>query len=237
MSRTEPTEGKARNTSRPPSAPDWDKVLEPHLPPELRARLAETRVGLAGAGGLGSNCAALLVRSGIRRLYVADPDVVTLSNLNRQFFLPRHVGQLKVAALGAMLRAINPDVELDLRPIRLDPAAALSFFRPCPLVVEAVDAAETKRSLVESLLEAGHVVVSASGMAGWGGDMRRRILGRLTVVGDFTSAVGPDGPAMGPRVQMAAAMQADEVLRRILDAEPDRLTPSLPTFARPRDGL
>lgn len=197
--------------------PDWDEVLASHLSPEMRARLAASRVGLAGAGGLGSNCAALLVRSGIRRLNIADPDVVALSNLNRQFFLPAQIGQPKVTALGYMLRAINPDVELELRPIRLAPETARDFFRHCPLVVEAVDEAETKRQLVESLLRDGHIVVSASGMAGWGGDMHRRILGRLTVVGDFTSAVGPGGPAMAPRVHMAAAMQADEVLRRILD--------------------
>ena len=195
----------------------WDAVLAPHLPPELRARLAAARIGLAGAGGLGSNCAALLVRSGIRRISAADPDVVELSNLNRQLYLPEHLGLPKVEALGRLLRALNPDLDLDLRRVRLTAETAPRMFRDCGIVVEAVDEAETKRDLVEALLEAGHVVISASGMAGWGGDMSRRILGRLTVVGDFASAVGPGAPAMGPRVHMAAAMQADEVLRRLLD--------------------
>ncbi len=199
------------------SAADWDRVLAPHLSPEQRSRLATARIGLAGAGGLGSNCAALLVRSGIRHLRIADPDTVELSNLNRQLFRPQHVGRSKVEALGDLLRELNP--ELDLCPVqtRLDAASACRFFEGCDLVVEAVDKAETKRELVEALLLAGHTVISASGMAGWGGDMQRRILGRLTVVGDFVSAVGAGAPAMGPRVHMAAAMQADEVLRRLLD--------------------
>jgi len=199
------------------AATDWDGVLASHLSPAQRARLARACIGVAGAGGLGSNCAALLVRSGIRHLRVADPDVVELSNLNRQLFRPQHVGRTKVGALSELLRELNPDLEFCPAQIRLDAVSACRFFEGCDLVVEAVDEAETKRELVEALLLAGHTVISASGMAGWGGDMQRRILGRLTVVGDFVSAVGADAPAMGPRVHMAAAMQADEVLRRLLD--------------------
>ena len=88
--------------------PDWDDVLARHLPPGHIARLRDARVGIAGAGGLGSNCAMLLVRSGIRRLRIADPDVVDLSNLNRQFFFPGQVGRAKVDALAENLRALNP---------------------------------------------------------------------------------------------------------------------------------
>ena len=97
--------------------------------------------------------------------------------------------------------------------------AAASFFSGCDIVAEAVDSAASKQELVHALLEAGHCVVAASGMGGWGGDMHRRILGRLTVVGDFTAEVGPDRPALAPRVMMAAAMQADEIIRRILEGE------------------
>lgn len=51
---------------RLPSAspgPDWHDVMACHLPPGYIARLDSVRVGIAGAGGLGSNCAMLLVRS------------------------------------------------------------------------------------------------------------------------------------------------------------------------------
>ncbi|HJB65664.1 MAG TPA: sulfur carrier protein ThiS adenylyltransferase ThiF [Candidatus Mailhella merdavium] len=190
-----------------------------HLPPGHIARLDSVRVGIAGAGGLGSNCAMLLVRSGVRHLYIADHDVVSLSNLNRQFFFPDQLGQSKIAALAENLRALNPSLDLTLLPERLDESSAVTFFSSCDIVAEAVDDAETKQKLIHALLEAGHVVVAASGMAGWGNDMRRRILGRLTVVGDFTSEVNRNAPPLAPRVMLAAAMQADEILRRILDEE------------------
>ena len=41
-------------------------------------------IGIAGAGGLGSNIAISLARAGIGTLIIADYDIVTLENLNRQ---------------------------------------------------------------------------------------------------------------------------------------------------------
>ena len=77
-------------------------------------------VGIAGAGGLGSNCAMHLVRAGMKRLVIADFDVVSESNLNRQFFFRDQLGRKKVDALAENLRRIEPDLKLDLRDVRLD---------------------------------------------------------------------------------------------------------------------
>ena len=64
-----------------------------YLAPEERAALESVRVGIAGAGGLGSNCAMHLVRSGVKHITIADFDVVNESNLNRQFFFHDQIGQ------------------------------------------------------------------------------------------------------------------------------------------------
>lgn len=174
----------------------WDAVLEGHLAAEQCKVLASARIGMAGAGGLGSNCAVFLARTGIRDFVIADPDVVALSNLNRQHFFPRHLGLPKVEALGAVLRELNPSVILRLEPRALDGPSACALFAGCDIVVEAVDDPEVKKNLVEALLLAGHRVVSASGMAGWGGvPMTARKLGsRLVVVGDHVSGIGPGMP-------------------------------------------
>ena len=79
----------------------------PYLTPAERAVLERARIGIAGAGGLGSNCAMHLVRAGVRRLVVADFDVVGESNLNRQFFFRDQLGMKKVAALKANLLRID----------------------------------------------------------------------------------------------------------------------------------
>lgn len=179
----------------------WDAVLEGHLAAEQCKVLASARIGMAGAGGLGSNCAVFLARTGIRDFVIADPDVVALSNLNRQHFFPRHLGLPKVEALGTVLRELNPSVILRLEPRALDGPSACALFAGCDIVVEAVDDPEVKKNLVEALLLAGHRVVSASGMAGWGGvPMTARKLGsRLVVVGDHVSGIGPGMPPLAPR--------------------------------------
>lgn len=192
--------------------------LSQHLTPGQAARLAKARVGVAGAGGLGSNCAVLLARSGVGRFILVDHDVVEPSNLNRQHYLAEDVGRPKVEALASVLRAINPDIGVTARRVMLDETNTPGLFRGCDVVVEAVDDAATKRMLAEALLGDGRYLVSASGMAGWGGPaMQARHLGDcMVVVGDFVNEVGPDLPPLAPRVVMAAAMQADAVLTRLL---------------------
>ena len=197
---------------------DWESVMASHLDAEQRVRLSSACVGLAGAGGLGSNCATLLARCGVGRLVLVDFDVVSLSNLNRQNFLPEHVGRLKVEALASMLRMINPQIRVETQAVRLEAANVADLFRECDPVVEAVDAAETKKMLFESLAGAGKFVISASGMAGWGGPaMHCRPFGKqAVVVGDGVHGVRQNLPVLAPRVMMAAAMQADQVLAHIL---------------------
>ena len=48
-------------------------------------RLSGFRVGIAGAGGLGSNCAISLARTGVGTIVIADFDIVEASNLTRQY--------------------------------------------------------------------------------------------------------------------------------------------------------
>ncbi len=197
--------------------------VNPYLTDGERSVLEGVRVGIAGAGGLGSNCAMHLVRAGVRRLVVCDFDAVDASNLNRQFFFRDQIGMKKVFALGDNLRRIEPDLELDLRDVRIDARNAVSTFAKCDVVVEALDSADAKATLIGALLPLGTQVVSASGIAGWGRsrDVALRCVGRnLVVVGDCESAVDPGLPPTSPRVGIAAAMQANAAVALLLGCEP-----------------
>ena len=59
----------------------------------------ETKIGIAGLGGLGSNIAMMLARSGIRHFVLADFDTVDESNLNRQHYFPAHLGRKKTECM------------------------------------------------------------------------------------------------------------------------------------------
>lgn len=192
----------------------------------MRDRLRNRSVGIAGAGGLGSNAAAALARAGVGRLVIADFDIVQGPNLDRQFYFLDQVGKPKVEALAENIRRIDPSCSVEAHPIRLDPESAERIFRDCDIVIEAFDSAEAKDMLVRTMLTRlpGKPVIAASGLAGWGrtNDMEARRSGDLTVVGDQRTGIAPDMPPLAPRVLIAAGMEANEVLEILLGPMPEK---------------
>lgn len=85
----------------------------------MRARIlgfdkfAKARVGIAGTGGLGSNVAMMLARSGIGYLKLVDRDRVDATNIARQYFDNDDIGKPKADALKDRLGRINPYMEID----------------------------------------------------------------------------------------------------------------------------
>lgn len=193
-----------------------------YLNDDERQILESATVGIAGAGGLGSNCAAHLVRAGLKRLVIADFDVVSPSNLNRQFFFRHQLGEKKIDALAANLHLIEPELMLELHDVRLSPENADWVFAGCQIIVEAFDSADAKRMLLHSLLPLGKPIVSAIGLAGWGrsNDIRTRRVGRnLILVGDQARDVRDGFAPVGVRVSIAAAHEANAVTSILLGEE------------------
>lgn len=195
--------------------------LAAYLPAAALARLGRARVGIAGAGGLGSNVAALLTRCGLKHFIVVDGDTVAPSNLNRQFFWPEDVGRPKVLALRDRLLELEPGLDFEARQEWLTADTVCGLFAGCDLVVEAVDEAGLKARLTQALLEGGFFVVAASGIGGCGlAPLAVKRLGaNLICVGDFATAVTENTPPLAPRVMQAAALQADVVLARLLASD------------------
>ena len=182
-------------------------------------RIRQTKVGIAGAGGLGSNCAQLLVRSGFMDFVLVDFDVVECSNLNRQFFFQDQIGQPKVQGLADNLRQINPDVSVRMVQARITPESVDTIFADCGVVIEAMDTPECKQMLAAAYSRSGKLLVAASGLAGWGDSDRiavHRIHDSFYLVGDLSSGVECGLPPLAPCVSIAAAKQADIILSWVL---------------------
>lgn len=183
------------------------------------SKISAATIGIAGAGGLGSNCASFLVRSGFTNLVIADVDYVDESNLNRQFFFERQIGMPKTAALKENLLAIEPSLSIAAHQARITGDNAEEIFGGCDAVVEAFDSAESKSMLAEKIAARNIFLVCASGIAGCGSSDEitiRRISEKFFVVGDSRTEVGEINPPLAPRVAIAAAKQADLVLEYIL---------------------
>jgi sulfur carrier protein ThiS adenylyltransferase len=193
--------------------------LRTHFSEDQVRRLRSVRVGIAGAGGLGSNAAAHLVRSGICRLVIADFDHVAASNLNRQFYFSDQVGMQKAVALETNLRRINPDLDLQVWDIHLNADNVRRVFSSCQIIVEALDQARDKKMMADAFVADARLLVCASGVGGWGGSDRirtRRIGDTFCLVGDGESEVSATVPPTSAVVGIAAAKQADVVIEAIL---------------------
>ncbi|WP_239464477.1 sulfur carrier protein ThiS adenylyltransferase ThiF [Collinsella tanakaei] len=198
--------------------------LEQRIGRMARERLAKARIGIAGAGGLGSNIAMMLARSGVGHLVIADFDTVDESNLNRQHYAREHVGASKVDALSQQIHAVDPRVAMQAFRLRVTPQNARELFGGCDIVCEAFDDAQAKAMLVEQLLSLtpGPIVVSGNGMAGIGPAseiVTRRLGSRLYVCGDGESDVDAGEVLYAPRVMLCAAQQALVAVRIVLGEE------------------
>ena len=189
----------------------------------ISKKLKKTRVCILGLGGLGSNVAVLLARSGIGYLKLVDFDTVEASNLNRQQYRISHIGIKKTEAMKSIIREINPFVETGVLDIKIDRKNIYSTVGDIEIVVEAFDRAETKAMLMEELLtNTNKIVVSASGMAGLGSAneiVTRKIKDNFYLVGDNYSDYEEYLGIMSTRVMICAAHQANMVLRLILGEE------------------
>ena len=126
------------------------------------------------------------------------------------------IGVGHVPCLGLLLRSLRVTQS---RQLRLGPDNLPDLLPLCPVWLEALDGAADKRLLVEQAMLGERWVASASGMGGYNGaPMQKRALGRLMLVGDFTTDI-LQAPPLAPRVTEAAALLADAALTIILDRD------------------
>lgn len=197
----------------------FEEAVAAALGPDNLKKIQQVTVGIAGAGGLGSNCAVNLVRSGFRKFVIVDFDKIEYSNLNRQFYFYHQVGRSKVEALQENLLAINPNLQLEMIQVKIEEDNMEAIFKECHIIVEAFDQAYYKKMLVEQYINTDKLVVSASGIAGWGNSDEikvHKIKEKLYVIGDLSSEVSKELPPCAPRVSIAAAKQGDIILDYVL---------------------
>lgn len=198
---------------------EFETAISHFYSPEEFRKLQNSVVGVLGAGGLGSNCAVNLVRSGIRNLIIADYDIVELSNLNRQYYFSSHVEQYKVEALQDVLTAINSNVIVKIYKDKLTTENIPEIYKKADILIEAFDAVEAKSMFLEATISLDVPKIMVSGLAGIGNSdtLRTKKLGQnLYIVGDGHSGV-EDAYPYAPRVAIAAAKQADLALSLLLE--------------------
>lgn len=188
---------------------------------QIKKILSKKTVGIAGAGGLGSNCAVALARVGIGKIVICDFDVVSKDNLNRQYYFFDQIGQKKVFTIQDNILYINPKVKVKAYDIKLDPESVKRIFRTCDVIIEAFDLAEMKQMIIETVLtDLPHIpLITGLGMAGWGSSnsIKVRKVDNLYICGDEQSEIAEELPPLAPRVGIVANMQANTVMEILLN--------------------
>jgi adenylyltransferase/sulfurtransferase len=143
----------------------------PGVGPEGQRKLADARVLLVGAGGLGSPAALYLAAAGVGTLGIADPDLVDLSNLQRQVLHGiAQLGQPKVESARERLWDLNPNVEVITHRARLTAANALEILEPYDLVVDGSDNFPTRYLINDASVLLGKPYVYG-GVDRWSGQV------------------------------------------------------------------
>ena len=187
---------------------------------QIVEKLKNKTVGIAGCGGLGSNCAVALARVGVGKLIIADFDIIEESNLNRQYYFHKQIGASKTASLKENIKLINPNTEVEAHNIKLDSQSIIEIYKNCDVIVEAFDKAEMKQMIIETVIDklSQTPLVVGLGMAGWGDNnsIGSRQTENLFICGDEKKEVSEQLPPLAPRVGIVANMQANTVLEILL---------------------
>ncbi|KAF9114521.1 E1 ubiquitin-activating protein uba2 [Mortierella sp. AM989] len=149
--------------------------LETTIGKSLVSAVADARVLMVGAGGIGCELLKNLVMSGFKNIEVIDLDTIDLSNLNRQFlFQKQHIKKSKAHIAKASALAFNPNVNIVSRHQNIkEQEFSVDWFKGFDLVMNALDNLDARRH-VNKMCLAANVPLIESGTAGY--------LGQVTVI-------------------------------------------------------
>ena len=128
-----------------------------------QARLRGAHLAIIGAGGIGCPAIAYLAAAGIGTLRVIDPDVVSLSNLQRQIlFGADDIGKPKAEAARDAARRINPDCHVIPINTALTPDNAATLLREADIILDGCDNFETRLAVSDAATRLRIPLVSAA---------------------------------------------------------------------------
>jgi tRNA A37 threonylcarbamoyladenosine dehydratase len=145
---------------------NWLERTELLLGDEKLALLRNANVLVVGVGGVGAYAAEMIVRAGVGRMTIADADMVSPSNINRQLVaLHSTIGRQKCDILSDRLKDINPELELKIvnRFIKDSETDALLDSDKFDYVVDAIDTLSPKLALIKGALDRAIPLVSSMG--------------------------------------------------------------------------
>ena len=132
------------------------QITLPEVGTQGQQRLADARVLMVGAGGLGCPALLYLAAAGVGTLSIVDGDSVDMTNLHRQvLYTTADVGRMKAEAAQERLSALNPDIRIIPFAEHLTPANALDIIGRFDLVIDGTDNFATRYLVNDACVKLG----------------------------------------------------------------------------------
>jgi len=187
-------------------------------------RLAQARVLIVGAGGLGAPAALYLAAAGVGTLGLVDGDTVDLSNLHRQVIHHTDdLGRQKVESARQKIAALNPDVRVVTVPAALDADNAVALFSEYDVVIDGTDTFPVKFLINDAAFFTKRPLIHG-GILRFEGQMFTIVPGESACYRCIFPEPPPAGlvpscreaGVMGPLAGIIGTLQATEALKVIL---------------------
>lgn len=195
------------------------QIKLPQIGAEGQAKLANSKVLVVGAGGLGSPVLYYLAAAGVGTIGIADYDVVSSTNLNRQIlYKEADLGKKKATAAAAALRQFNHEIAIIEFPDKLDEQGLKGIINDFNLVVSCVDSLLT-RLWIEKLAKDQDIPLVEAGIEGFSGfvlSIKKDTACLGCIIGEKPSE-NSAVPVMGATAGMIGSIQAMECLKILLN--------------------
>jgi molybdopterin/thiamine biosynthesis adenylyltransferase/rhodanese-related sulfurtransferase len=138
-------------------------ILIPEVGEEGQVKLLDSKALLIGAGGLGAPAAFYLAAAGVGTLGLVDDDVVDASNLQRQIIhTTDRVGMNKGESARVAIEALNPDVQVNVHPFRVNKDNVLHLVADYDVIIDGTDNFPTRYLMNDAALMARKPLIHAS---------------------------------------------------------------------------
>jgi adenylyltransferase/sulfurtransferase len=191
------------------------QILIPSIGEEGQWRLKNSKVFIAGIGGLGSAAAIYLAVAGIGTLKIVDSDIVELSNLNRQVLhYDKDLGRAKVESAFEKLRLINPEIKIESFKETINEHNVLRLTSGCNLIIDGTDNFSTRYHLNEAAIAHGIPFIHAA-IYGLEGRITTIIPGRTPCLKCIFPRAPPEEvfPVLGATAGVIALLEVIEAVK------------------------
>lgn len=132
---------------------------------EAMKKLFSAKVIVFGIGGVGGHTADALARSGVGEIHIVDPDLVSVTNINRQLIANENtVGMKKTEVMKRHLESINPEIKVRCFDIFYTPENAEEIdLSGYDYIVDAIDTVPSKVNIAERANKLSIPLISSMG--------------------------------------------------------------------------